>query len=104
MARRRPATTVDLRAHYLERLLASYRYQRQPQTLDSQLAKVREGKPFVACGWELNLKPAYSDFVIEANGTAVELELIRHGTGADEHKTWRRPDGSVVASWPPVPM
>jgi len=102
MARRRTAVTTDLRSYYLERTLASYRYKWQPQTLDSHLADVREGKPFIVQGWKVNLKPPYADFVIEANGKAVELEVIRHDVGGVEHKVWRRPDGSLVASWPPA--
>jgi len=98
MARRRTVGTTDLRAHYLERLLASHRYRRRPQDVAVHLAKVRDGEPFMARGWQLDLRPTDSDFWVEPDGTATELELTRWVIGADEHKEWRRPDGSLAAS------
>lgn len=102
MARRRTAGTTDLRALHVEKTLTSYRYKARPQQMQAHLAAVRAGEPFIVRGWTLNLEPQYSDFVIEANGKAVELEVIRHDVGGVEHKEWRRPDGSLVASWPPA--
>ena len=105
MARRRAAGDGDLRAYHLERLLYHQAGGWAGPHVGARIAKVRSGEPFVAHGWELRLDPTDSDFLVDTDGSAVELTMNRWvDDDGVNHGEYRRPDGSLYTSWSRPPF
>jgi hypothetical protein len=67
---------------------------------DARIAALRAGRPFVVQGWQVDLKPSYASFVVESDGTAAEVEVVRHARpGGGVLLDYRRADGTVALPW-----